>query len=72
MTVAPYSLGEAVEGSRGTVVFGNGVPALTGEVVRATSDHIALAVGDDVQGRAVRRYVIPLTSIVYYRYSDDD
>lgn len=52
---------QLVDGARGTVVFGAGVPALTGFVEATGADHLIL----ENQGIA---YAIPLASVVYFRY----
>lgn len=60
-------LGDAITGTRGTLVFGNGVTALKVEIVGVAGDVIHADIWD-VESAA--RIVVPASSVVYYRLAD--
>ena len=63
----------AIEGSRGTLVFGAGVPALTGEITHVSDDHVFIEVPQKTdQDRYPDVIAVPVASIVYYRFAADD
>lgn len=73
-TGQPDTFLRSIEGSRGTVVLGNGLDALQGEVVRAGHDYIELEKHEAhwKHDSIVRIYVIPLHAISYYRFADEE
>lgn len=56
-----------VEGSRGTVVFGNGVPAVTVDVESVGDGYLGC-----VDQRTGDMLLIPAASIAYYRFANED
>ena len=63
----------AIDGSRGTLVFGAGVPAITGEITHVSSDHVFIEVPQKVdQDKMPAVIAVPVASIVYYWFADED
>lgn len=70
MTTTPFFA--AIEGSEGTIIFGNGVPAVQVEILSVHEDHLIarqLAIGSTDHGATL---VIPRGSIAYYRFRGGD
>ena len=55
-----------IDGSRGTLAFGNGVPALTGALYAVADDVVQIETDDG------EMCVVPVSAIVYWRFSSDD
>lgn len=69
----PHPFGRVIDGSRGTVVFGNGVHALVGEVAHTGDDDYIIVEGH-ISGAfdsAPRTYAVPLSSIAYYAFAPE-
>lgn len=55
----------AVDGARGTVVFGNGVSALDVEIDSVGDDYLTAINADGLT------VMIPLSGIAYFRFADE-
>lgn len=69
----PSPFGRTVDAARGTVVFGNGVTALVGEIAHTGNDDYLIVTGHpsgDFSGPA-HTYAVPLSSVVYVRFADE-
>ena len=67
-----------VEHSRGTVVFGSGIDALTGEVLSVGEDYLTLETpAQGPQNRSGQSmtppmiHLIPLSSVMYFRFEGE-
>ena len=69
MNTAATTFADAVKGSRGTVVFGAGVPAVTGDIIHAQGDHLVVETSDRDGYETI---VVPVASIAYYRFARED
>lgn len=64
------TFGKIIEGSEGTVVFGNGIPAVTGEVAEVADDYFLF----DTTSRTDKkgdRLAVPFASVVYFRFAQE-
>lgn len=70
----PHPFGRVIDGSRGVVVFGNGVHALVGEVAHTGEDDYIIVEGNisGVFDQPPRTYAVPLASIVYYAFAREE
>lgn len=68
----PSEFAYSIEGSRGTIVFGNGVRAVTGDIVKAHDDHVEVEVPRSHPAGTHDIVFVPVAAIAYYRFADDD
>lgn len=61
----PNKFANIIHGSRGVVYLGQGSASKFGEIVEIGDDYVLL----DTE---VNRYVIPVSSIVYWRFARED
>jgi hypothetical protein len=71
MTDHADTFGRSIEGSRGTLVFGNGIDGMTCDVEDVGADYIRVTTQSGAFGRDVPRTVhVPLSAVVYFRFED--
>lgn len=63
-----------LDGAKGTLVFGSGVPSIVGHIAHTGDDDYLVVEGHvsgDFSGNP-QVYAVPLTSIVYFRWNPEE